>query len=258
MVEYFEEVEAKIGRKLTPEQRYWYISRWGRLGDDMKRENPATPEEAFESAIKGAYFSTQFTKIRKEGRICSVPYQAGIAVRTWWDLGMNDVMAIWFTQDIGREVHVIDYYENSGEGFEHYWEVMRDKGYLYGRHYAPHDISVRELGARGRSRWESAARIGLHFERIPRIKAKMDSINAARRFLAVCWFDKVKCAKGITRLEGYRKAWNEQLQTYKDTPLHDVNSNGADAFQTLAMGHDFKVAMGAAVQVKKQSSGGWT
>ncbi len=258
MVTYFEELEAKIGRKLTLPQRHWYITKWARLGDDMKRENPATPEEAFESAIKGAYFSIQFTAIRKEKRICAVPCQTGIAVKTWWDLGMNDVMSIWFTQDVGREIHVIDYYENSGEGFEHYWEVMQRKEYLYGRHYAPHDISVRELGARGRSRWESAAKIGLHFIRVPRIKAKMDSINAARRFLAICWFDEIHCSKGLVRLEGYRKDWNEALQTYRDTPLHDVNSNGADAFQTLAMGHDWHVAMGAAITIKKQSSGGWT
>jgi len=258
MVDYFKEVEAKIGQTLSQEQKNWYVTRWARLGDDMKRENPATPEEAFESAIKGAYFSSQFTQIRKEKRICSVPYQTGVAVKTWWDLGMNDVMAIWFTQDIGREIHVIDYYENSGEGFEHYWELMQKKKYLYGRHFAPHDISVRELGAGGKSRWESAAKIGLHFQRVPRIKAKMDSINAARRFLAICWFDEVKCSKGITRLEGYRKEWNENLQTYRDSPLHDINSNGADAYQTLAMGHGFHVAMGAAIKIKKQSAAGWT
>ena len=256
MMDYFAEVEAKIGRELSLEKRYWYIAKWNLLGDDMKRENPSTPEEAFEAAVKGAYFQTQFVNIRKEKRICSVPYQPGIQVKTWWDLGMNDVMAIWFTQDIGREVHVINYYENSGEGFEHYKEVMFDLGYSYGYHYAPHDISVRELGNGGKSRWEAAKQIGINFIRVPRVKSKMDSINAARRFLAICWFDKINCAKGIDRLEGYRKEWNDKLQTYRDKPLHDENSNGADAFQTLAMGHDFQVGMGAVIQVRQAPSGG--
>lgn len=258
MVSYFSETEGKIGRELTQAKRYWYVAKWNLLGDDMKRENPSTPDEAFESAVKGAYFATQFVNIRKEKRICSVPYQPGIQVKTWWDLGMNDVMAIWFTQDIGREVHVINYYENSGEGFEHYKEVMFDLGYSYGYHYAPHDISVRELGNGGKSRWEAAKQIGINFIRVPRVRSKMDSINAARRFLAICWFDKVNCSKGIDRLEGYRKEWNDKLQTYRDKPLHDENSNCADAFQTLAMGHDFQVGMGAVIHVRKAPAGGWT
>ena len=258
---YFDEIDGKIGRSLSDEQKHWYVAKWNILGDDIKRENPATPEEAFNAAIKGAYFQKQFVKIRKEKRICRVPHQSGIAVDTWWDLGMNDVMAIWFTQDVGREIHIINYLEGSGEGFEYYKDEMENgqcKDYVYGRHHAPHDISVREIGAKGRSRWESASKIGLNFIRVPRVKNKMTSIDAARRFLNICWFDKENCSKGIARLEGYRKAWNDKLQTYHSTPLHDDNSNGADAYQTLAMGHDFRVCMGAAVNVQSTDPGGWT
>jgi hypothetical protein len=258
MLDYFREIEAKIGRKLSNPKRWWYVSKWNILGEDMKRENPSTPEEAFEQAIKGAYFATQLSKAREEKRICSVPYQVGIGVKTWWDLGMDDTMAIWFTQDVGREIHVIDYYENNGEGFEFYADILQKRGYHYTAHYAPHDIGVRELGAGGKSRWQSAREIGLNFIRIPRVKVKIDSINAARRIFSVCWFDETKCSQGIERLEGYRKEWNEHLQSYRTTPLHDENSNGADAFQTLAMGHQFRQGQGAAVTVQKQSADGWT
>jgi len=259
LLTYFASVEAIIKQPLTPAKRYWYASKWRILGDDMKREHPSTPEEAFEQSIQGAYFSTQFTQIRKENRICSVPAQTGISVHTWWDLGMNDVMAIWFTQDIGREVHVIDYMEGSGEGFDFYKHELTQRGYLYGTHAAPHDIKVREMGANGKSRWQSARDIGINFMLIPRVNAKIDSINAARRFLPICWFDEEKCSQGITRLENYRKAWNEVTGTYSNNPLHDLHSNGADAFQTLAMGHNFKPSMGAAIKVEKHhNTKGWT
>ena len=259
MLEYFKEVETKIGFKLPGPKRYWYISKWKVLGDDMKREHPSTPEEAFEQSVKGAYFAQQFTKIREEKRICSVPYQKGVSVHTWWDLGMNDINAIWFTQDVGREVHVIDYMEGSGEGFDFYKDQLDQTGYIFGSHNGPHDLSVREIGNKGKSRWQSAKEIGLYFNLIPRIKRKIDSINSARRFLAICWFDESKCEKGLSRLESYRKAWNEHTETWKDQPLHDINSNGADAFQTLAMGHKFKPAMGAATRtVQKTRSKGWT
>jgi hypothetical protein len=257
MLDYFTEIEGKIGQQLSNPKRWWYVSKWNVLGEDMKRENPSTPDEAFEQAIKGAYFSQQLAQARRDGRICSVPYQPGTGVKTWWDLGMNDVMAIWFTQDVGRELHVIDYYENSGEGFPFYADILQSREYHYISHNAPHDIAVRELGT-GKSRWDQANEIGLHFRRIPRVKSKIDSINAARQLFPICWFDEVKCSRGIERLEGYRKEWNEHLQTYRTTPLHDENSNGADAFQTLAMGHNFRQGQGAAVTIQKQSADGWT
>ncbi|MCP4116474.1 MAG: terminase [Desulfobacteraceae bacterium] len=262
MADYFEETEAKLGITFSNQQKWWYVKKFNRLGEDMKREHPASPEEAFEQAIKGAYFKNQFVKIRRDRRICRVPFMSGAQVDTWWDLGMNDVMAIWFTQTVGREVHLVDYYENCGEQFEFYAKVLADlqqeHGFVYGTHNAPHDIGVRELGGTGADRWESALRVGIRFNRIPRVKHKIDSINAARRFLSICWFDENRCDQGMTRLENYRKQWNEHANTYTDKPLHDDNSNGADAFQTLAMGHNFHVSMGATVQVLKQNSAGWT
>lgn len=263
---YFAEVEAKTGIKLRPEQKYWYITKWKKLGDDMKRENPSTPEEAFEQAIKGAYFTKQFIKIRKEKRICSVPHQAGSLVDTWWDLGMNDVNTIWFTQDVGREVHVINYHESNGEGWDYYKDLLdgenddfkEAKKYQYGTHNGPHDLAVREFGANAKKRLQSAAEAGIHFNLIPRVENKMDSINAARRIMPICWFDEENCSQGIERLENYRKDWNEHLQTYRNRPLHDINSNGADGFQSFAMGHKFQVSMGAVHVVQKTSSKGWT
>jgi hypothetical protein len=49
------------------------------------------------------------------------------------DLGIADATSIWFTQDAGLEIYVIDYYEAEGEGLPHYAHVLDRKGYLYGR-----------------------------------------------------------------------------------------------------------------------------
>ena len=235
-IKYLDQLDEKIDLKLTHGQRCWWYAQYKILGDDMFRENPSTPEEAFLNRVVGAYFTSEFDKIRREKRICSVPYNSAYLVDTWWDLGMNDVMAIWFTQDIGRELHVIDYLEDSGEGFAYYADLLEKKKYRYGRHFAPHDISVKELGT-GESRLKAAHRLGIEFERIPRVQDKQDSIQAARSILSICWFDETRCDVGIKRLENYRREWDEHLQTYKRTPLHDISSNGADAFQTLAQGH---------------------
>ena len=58
-----------------------------------------------------------------------------------------------------RVRYMIDYYEHSGEGIPHYVGVLKEKHYIYGEHWAPHDIQVRELGT-GKSRLETAATTG--------------------------------------------------------------------------------------------------
>lgn len=254
--DYFKEVEAKIGRKFSPEQEAWYAKTEELLGEDMKREYPSTPEEAFEQSIQGAYFSQQFTAARQGKRICSVPIQAGIAVDTDWDLGMDDTTVIWFSQTVGREVHLVDYYEANGEGLEHYARVLKERGYHYGRHYAPHDINVRELGT-GKTRFDTARDLGIKFDLVPRVKDKADAIEAARNILSVCWFDAEKCDQGIVHLESYRKEWDHIRGCYKDHPLHDIHSNAADAFQTLAMRHPLRARPKAVAKPVVRRPGRW-
>jgi hypothetical protein len=260
--EYFDELSENTEIVLDDRQKAWYAKKWQTLGSDIKREYPATVEEAFDASIEGAYFAAQMALVREEKRITTVPAIRTRLVDTWWDLGMNDTNAIWFTQTQGSRVNVIDYYENNGEGFDHYYDVLQDKaqelGYRYGTHTGPHDLKVRELGAiGGKSRWASAAQLGLRFKIVPRVKKKADSIQAARNLINQCWFDEEKCSTGIDRLDNYRKEWNERLGVYRDKPLHDENSNGADAFQTLAMGYGKTDSLQGAPQPPKPQQYPW-
>jgi hypothetical protein len=241
--EYFQSLEDEHGLTLTQAQKAWYIKKHDDMGEDMKREYPSTPEEAFEASVEGAYFTKQFARVYAEGRICSVPVVPGVLVDTWWDLGMDDSMSIWFTQDIGRELHILNFLEDSGEGFPYYRdrlvELTESQGYRYGRHVAPYDIHVRELGT-GTSRLEQAAEIGLRFEVAPRVENKMDSIQAARKIMDICVFDEEETNAGVVHLENYRKEWDENRGVYKSHPHHDQHSHGADAYQTLATAHNWR------------------
>lgn len=240
--EYFAKIETELHITLRMEQKAWYVLKQNVQGEDMKREHPSTPEEAFFAAVVGTYYATQFTKIREQGRITLVPHIDGTLVDTWWDIGIGDDTAIWFTQNVGREIHVIDYYENSGEGFSHYKETLdklkTEKRYQYGVMGAPHDIAEREWLS-GQSRIKAAAALGIHFHRAPRLTIE-SGIEAVRRILSICVFDEEQCEKGIKCLESYRKEWNKDLQTYRNTPLHDWSSHGSDAFRTMAVLHKFK------------------
>src|SRR5690606_30358699 len=114
-------------------------------------------ECSFEAAIKGAFFAEQLKRAREEGRIGRVPIERGLPVWTAWDLGVSDSTAIWFGQTAGQEERIIDYYEANGVGLDHYAQVLRDKGYIYGQHFFPHDVAVKSLST-GVSRVETIDR----------------------------------------------------------------------------------------------------
>lgn len=191
---------------------------------------------SFDAAIPGAYYAIELRKARDEGRICGVPYEDYSRVHTAWDLGMDDSTTIWFFQIIGREIHLIDYYEANGHGLKHYAEILKEKGYLYGTHIAPHDIEVREMGT-GTTRRNTASGLGIDFTVAPRMLVD-DGINSVRALMSRCWFDSVKCAHGINALSSYRHDYSEKNRAFSSRPVHDWASHGADGFRMLAIGLD--------------------
>lgn len=265
MIEYFEELETKHGVKLTPKQKAWYVAKEKTQGDDMKREYPSTPDEAFEASVEGAYFKKQMAKARKDGRITRVPHRDGNPVTTWWDIG-RDGTSIWFTQDVGMMVHVIDFYHNSGEDLPHYKKMLDDRadelGYVYAPCKWPHDMGDGVWAVGDKTKADIAREKGLKGEVLKRMSAKSDGIEAARDFFSICVFDEERCDYGISALDAYRKEWDDRLGCWKEKPLHDWASHPADAFQQLALYHEFGAVVDAcdfhARDVKVKRAGGWT
>lgn len=245
MTKYFAQLEHKHGIKLTGEQKSWYYAKCRRLGADMKREYPSIFSEAFEQSIKGAYYADQFIKLYAKGAIAeSLPVNEHQPVSTYWDLGVGDSTSIWFIKKVGAEYHVIDFYENNNEGLNHYLKVLKDKGYDYDRHVAPHDVENRTLGSHDAKSLKQQARdgymvdgerISINFDTVSRTKSVMGDIQLVRDILPHCVFDAIKCADGLAALEQYRKEWNENKSTWSDKPLHDWTSHAADAFRMFAV-----------------------
>lgn len=182
----------------------------------------------FDAAITGAYYAKEIADAEFDGRITSVPYDKSVKVDTWWDLGISDNMVIWFIQLVGKEIRVIDYYEAAGFGLDHYAGVLTDRGYLYGKHIGPHDIMHREIGT-GKSRIETASKLGIEFEVAPNIPVK-DGIDAVRMTMNRMWFDKRKTATGLDALKQYQEKVDEK-RGISLGPLHNWASHAADAFR---------------------------
>lgn len=191
---------------------------------------------SFQAALVGAYYGKYIDEIEKKGQITEIAHNPNYPVHTFWDIGVSDSTAIWFTQKIGEYWHFIDYYEMSGMGLEHYYDVCKKRGYVYADHWLPHDINVQEFSG-GQTRARTFKEL---FGRMPRIVKKTkveDGINAVRMVLRICKFDKIKTHRGLDALKNYERKWDAKNNIFQEKPLHNWTSHGSDSFRYFAMSH---------------------
>jgi hypothetical protein len=190
----------------------------------------------FDAPVLGAYLSEEIQHAEKEGRITAVPYDRSHPVITGWDLGHGDQTAIWFAQQVGFELRLIDYYAATGQGIDHYIGVLRDRGYQYGDTLLPHDAEHHQLIAGDKTIAGILRNHGFSVRVCERTKDLINDINVVRLALGRCVFDKTKTPDGINALRSYRADYDEDKRVLKPNPIHDWASHGADAFRTLIMG----------------------
>jgi hypothetical protein len=191
-------------------------------------------ECSFDAAIRGAIYRTELAEIEASGRVCSVPYDPSVPVWTSYDLGIGDATALWCVQLVGKEVHVIDHYEATGEPLTHYVRWLDSKPYRYGIDLLPHDAAARELGT-GKTREELLRANGRKVRVLP-AQSIEDGIEAVKMMLGRCWFDRERTVRGRECLAHYRRDFNDKMGIYKTSPVHDWASDSSDSLRYMAMG----------------------
>ena len=210
-----EELENAI-KIMTPDefQQEWYCS--------------------FEAAIKGAIFSEELSTARKEKRITIVSYDTSQKVFTVWDLGKGANMAVGFYQRNFNQVKKIDYWEGEGnDSLPQSIAKIMNKPYVYGGHFAPHDIGTVDMST-GVTRIETAEKLGIKFQIVPRLSVD-ERINAAKLMFGRLWVDEIKCSLWLENIAQYQREWDNKKGMFKDNPLHDFASHGADEFTYAAV-----------------------
>ncbi|MGH8678525.1 MAG: LAGLIDADG family homing endonuclease, partial [Burkholderiales bacterium] len=226
------------------QQRVWLESK-----KQMKARGVASTDDAdalfltltrsLDASTQGMIYATILQSIRADGHVTQVPYDQTLRVDTDWHVGLGETSAVWFSQSApSGAIYVIDYYEATGEALPHYVEVLRQKGYTYGTHWAPDELQVSDLGT-GRSRLSTAHDLGLYFQLVPRLQTEkhldmQEGIEAVRVVLGKCWFDATRCKMGLEALRQYRWGHDAAMATIP-RPVQDWTSPAAEAFRTLAV-----------------------
>lgn len=196
-------------------------------------------EVSFAAANIGAYFGREISDAEKPdanglSRICNVPHNPSLPVFAAFDIGIHDATSCWMIQMVGKELHAIDYFEDSGHGIEYYIKLLRERPYTYGAVILPHDAAQRQLSS-GTSTAEVMRRLGVNNIRVLPQQKVREGIDSVRRLLPMMWFDKTKCKRGIEALQQYSRTWDDTRKVFSDTPRHDQYSHGADAMRYFAV-----------------------
>ena len=202
------------------------------MGDDKFRQEF---ECSFNAAVEGSYYGKMINELEEKNQITTIPRETLSKTYCAWDLGMSDSTSIWVAQVVGKEIRLVDYYENHSQGLDTYVQWLRDNGWSDAVQLLPHDVVVRELGT-GKSRQEMLEQAGLEITVVKKLPVA-DGIQAVRRLLPRCWFDK-NVKQGLDALRNYRRNYDEKRNVFFDSPLHDWCSHAADAFRYLAVGLD--------------------
>lgn len=189
------------------------------------------------AAIKGAYYGKLLEQAIKDKRVGVVPYDPALPVYDVWDLGKGPRMSVGMFQRFGRQLQMIDYHQGiESDGIPQVIAHLRQKPYVWGKHFAPHDIRSTDLGT-GKTRHETAAGLGWEFQIVPSLSVD-DGINAGRLLFPRLWMDEQKCQPFIDAIGQYRQEWDDKRGMFRDVPLHDWSSHPADMYRYAAIVED--------------------
>ncbi len=218
---------------------------------------------SFDAAVKGAYYGKQVKSLIALGRYFKFDIEPNIPCRTYWDIGLNDMMSIVILQPVGKELRIVQYYEANNEDFKHYIDWLyrwRDvHGVTFSEHWAPHDIEVRTFTGKGtlKTRKQIALEAGIKFRTRERIASKEEGISLVRQLIPKLYLRKTYgetkmgainvslvpifskadpsgCEHLVNCLGNYHQKYDEKKNIYLDRPDHDWSSHANDAVQNLA------------------------
>jgi hypothetical protein len=220
---------------LTLEQWYWYFRQISKLGAGIKSQYPLTLDEAFDQPIEGAYYSDLLDETIANGRYSDrTQYNPNLPVDTYWDLAVNhDLNAVWFIQEDKGQINIIDYWEGTKQSTAEISTQILGKGYMFGRHYAPHDKAKHHLGETANRTAEDLFRaVGIQFSSIGSSNPYSRRL-AVRELLPRCNFRACPTvAVGFNHLKNYRSKTNSGGLEVED---HNIDSHGADSFGYLCV-----------------------
>ena len=188
---------------------------------------------SFSGAMVGAYWGAEVNKAEREGRIRPLEIDRAHPVHTAWDLGKASNNPIWCFQVIAGQPRIVDFYQPESDDLADWVKWLDDKAY-HGTDYVPHDIIVTEWGSK-RTRLETLQSLGRKPKRLPMVSVA-DGLQAGRATINAALFaDTPAVNAGVEGLKNYRRDWDDERKTFRETPVKDWAEHIGSAFRYLSL-----------------------
>lgn len=189
---------------------------------------------SFETAVKGAVYGKEWAELIQAGRLQRIEYDPNLPTYSAWDFGIGDATAVGIYQvpPLGKEVRLIDYYENTDQILQHYIEWLKNKPYKLSMSYGDPAGKQRNL-LTGRSVFEdlnsakTTQYLGYPLSMFSRPSHVIDKIHSTKKLLQILWVDE-RCKAFINAITNYHYQWDEAKGEYKPDPYHDWSSHAMD------------------------------
>ena len=188
---------------------------------------------SFSGAMVGAYWGAEVNKAEREGRITEIEIDPEHPVHTAWDLGKAVNNPIWCFQVIAGRPVIVDFYQPESDDLADWVKWLDDKGYK-GTDFVPHDIIATEWGSK-RTRLEVLQGMGRRPKRLPMVSVA-DGLQAGRVTINAATFaDTPRVQAGLDGLRNYRRDWDDERKTFRETPVKDWAEHIGSAFRYLSL-----------------------
>lgn len=222
-----------------------------KLERDRQRDMAERPDQyphiwegEFATTLAGAYFAQSLSQARQESRIGRVAADPLMTIRLFADIGGTgakaDNFVFWAAQFIGREIRLIDHYEQQGQPLAAHLAWLRSKGYTPDKAqiWLPHDGDTQDKvhDVSYRSAFEAA---GYVVTVVPNQGkgAAMLRVEAARRLFPSMWFNEATTQAGLDAL-GWYHSKRDEARGIDLGPEHDWASHSADAFGLMCVAYE--------------------
>lgn len=191
-------------------------------------------ECSFTAAIRGAYYGELINSLESTHN-GKYPYDPEKQVHLAFDIGYTDDTSIWFFQNNGKELAIIDFFTESGYSVDDILAFLRTKPYAYGTFYLPHDAKNKSFQT-GKSVRELMTSAGAQCRLVPSLSVQ-DGIQAVRYTLPQCYFntDNPDVRFGLNALKLYQREYDDKKKMFRESPKHDWTSHPSDAFRMFAL-----------------------
>lgn len=208
----------------------------------LDEERKTMPEELFRQEFEcdfsaanvGAILGRWVEQAEKEGRVNDEveydPDGAGLVMSS--DIGRRDTATWWFWQPRADGFALVDYDEDSGLDAEEWCGRLRERldGRKLDKIWLPQDAKAKTFAAKNSAIEIFLKEFGPQVMRIVPPTSKADQINAGRKVMPSCRFNKTRCEKGLKGLRAWSFEWNADTRQFSRDPKHDWASHPGDGF----------------------------